>query len=55
LVNSLDHRKRELVILRFAGQLSSTEIAAVVGKTPAAVQKQLTRILAELKRHYHDA
>ncbi|MGO8948609.1 MAG: RNA polymerase sigma factor [Ktedonobacterales bacterium] len=55
MLNALDRQKRELLMLRFAGQLSSSEIAAVVGKSPAAVQKQLTRILAELKGHYHDA
>jgi RNA polymerase sigma-70 factor (ECF subfamily) len=55
ILNSLDSHKRELLMLRFAGQLSANEIAAVVGKSPAAVQKQLTRILAELKGQYHDA
>jgi RNA polymerase sigma-70 factor, ECF subfamily len=55
MLNALDRHKRELVMLRFAGQLSSSEIAAVVGKSPAAVKKQLTRILAELKGQYRDA
>jgi len=55
LFNTLERHKRELLMLRFAGQLSSSEIAAVVGKSPAAVKKQLTRILAELKGRYHDA
>jgi RNA polymerase sigma-70 factor, ECF subfamily len=53
-LNELDSRKRELLMLRFAGELSSTEIAAVVGKSPAAVQKQLTRMLQELKETIHD-
>jgi RNA polymerase sigma-70 factor, ECF subfamily len=55
LVDALPTYKRELLILRFAGQLSSSEIALVVGRSPAAVQKQLTRILLELKGRYHDA
>jgi RNA polymerase sigma-70 factor (ECF subfamily) len=55
ILNLLDRHKRGLLMLRFAGQLSANEIAAVVGKSPAAVQKQLTRILAELKGQYHDA
>jgi RNA polymerase sigma-70 factor (ECF subfamily) len=55
LVEALAPHKRELLMLRFAGQLSSTEIALVVGRSPAAVQKQLTRILLELKGHYHEA
>jgi RNA polymerase sigma-70 factor, ECF subfamily len=55
LVRALPPHKRELLLLRFVGQLSSSEIALVVGRSPAAVQKQLTRILLELKGHYHDA
>jgi RNA polymerase sigma-70 factor (ECF subfamily) len=55
LVHTLAPHKQELLLLRFAGQLSSSEIALVVGRSPAAVQKQLTRILLELKGHYHDA
>ena len=55
LVGALPPHKRELLMLRFAGQLSSTEIALVVRRSPAAVQKQLTRILLELKGHYHEA
>jgi RNA polymerase sigma-70 factor (ECF subfamily) len=53
-LNALDRQKRELLLLRFAGELSSTEIAAVVGKSPAAVQKQLTRLLQELKVYAND-
>jgi RNA polymerase sigma-70 factor, ECF subfamily len=55
LVATLDPDKRELLALRFAAQLSSSEIAAVVGKRPEAVKKQLTRILHALKERYHDA
>jgi RNA polymerase sigma-70 factor (ECF subfamily) len=52
LLAELDHGKRELLALRFAGQLSSPEIAAVVGRSPAAVKKELTRILQSLKERY---
>ena len=51
----LDQQKRELLALRFAADLSSTEIASVVGKSPAAVKKQLTRIIHMLKEQYHEA
>ncbi|HKV83129.1 MAG TPA: sigma-70 family RNA polymerase sigma factor [Ktedonobacterales bacterium] len=54
LVAALDAEKRELLALRFAARLSSPAIAAVVGKSPAAVQKQLTRILHALKEQYND-
>jgi RNA polymerase sigma-70 factor (ECF subfamily) len=53
LVSKLDAEKRELLALRFAGQLSAPEIAAVVGKNPEAVKRQLTRIVRALKEHYH--
>ena len=46
--------ERELLALRFAAGLSSPEIAQVVGKSPAAVKKQLTRLLHSLKEQYHD-
>ncbi len=55
LVARLDPEKRELLSLRFAAQLSATEIATVVGKKPQAVKKQLTRIIHTLKEHYHGA
>lgn len=45
----LDQRKRELIALRFSAGLNASEIAQVVGKSPAAVRKQLTRILQGLK------
>lgn len=53
-LSRLDQQKRELLALRFAADLSSTEIASVVGKSPAAVKKQLTRIIQILKEHYHE-
>jgi len=53
-ISRLDQQKRELLALRFAAGLSSTEIASVVGKSPAAVKKQLTRIIQTLKEQYHE-
>jgi RNA polymerase sigma-70 factor, ECF subfamily len=53
LLSGLDPAKRELLALRFAAGLSAPEIAQVVGKSPAAVQKQLTRTLHMLKEQYH--
>ncbi len=54
LLGKLDPAKRELLALRFAGGLSATEIAGVVGKRPEAVKKQLTRIVQALKEQYRD-
>jgi RNA polymerase sigma-70 factor, ECF subfamily len=49
LLHGLDERKRELIALHFSAGLPISEIARVVGKSPAAVRKQLTRILHSLK------
>jgi hypothetical protein len=46
--------KRELLALRFGSGLSAREIAPIVGKSEAAVKKQLTRTIATLKEHYRD-
>lgn len=51
LLDRLDPVKRELLALRFSAGLSSAEIALVVGKSQAAVKKQLTRVLQGLKEH----
>lgn len=50
----LDSDKRELLILRFAADLPMREIAQIVGKSEAAVRKQLTRLVNALKEHYDD-
>ncbi|MEO6889756.1 MAG: RNA polymerase sigma factor [Ktedonobacteraceae bacterium] len=55
LLLGLTPYNRELLALRFAAQLSSTEIAKVVGKSPAAVKKQLTRLLQTLKEAFYEA
>jgi RNA polymerase sigma-70 factor, ECF subfamily len=55
LLLGLTPYNRELLALRFAAQLSSTEIAKVVGKSPSAVKKQLTRLLHTLKEAFYEA
>jgi RNA polymerase sigma-70 factor, ECF subfamily len=50
----IDESKRELLAMRYAAELSMAEIAAVVGKSEAAVKKQLTRTIAKLKENYRD-
>jgi len=54
LLGQLDPSKRDLLALRFGAGLSSREIAAIVGKTPDAVKKQLSRTIAQLKESYLD-
>jgi RNA polymerase sigma-70 factor, ECF subfamily len=49
LLDQLDPFKRELLALRFSAGLSAKEIALVLGKSQAAVKKQLTRTLQALK------
>lgn len=55
LLVRLDPDQRELLALRFAGGLTALEIAALVGKSEAAVRKQVARLLQTLKGRYHDA
>ncbi len=50
LLAQLPAEKRQLLALRFAAQLSAREIASVVGRSEAGVQKQLERIIHDLKR-----
>ena len=50
-----DPGKRQLLGLRFAAGLSSREIAPVVGRSEAAVKKQITRIIQQLREQYGDA
>ena len=45
---------REVLALHFAARLTVAETAAVVGRSEAAVKKQLTRTLHTLKEQYHD-
>jgi RNA polymerase sigma-70 factor (ECF subfamily) len=55
LLAQLDKGQRELLALRFAARLSAPEIAVVVGRSPAAVKKQLTRLIQSLREQYHGA
>jgi RNA polymerase sigma-70 factor, ECF subfamily len=55
LLAQLDPAKQDMIALRFAAKLSVIEIAAAVGKSPAAVKKQLFRTLQTLKEQYYGA
>ena len=52
LLSSLNAEKRELLALRFAAGLNSIQIAALVGKKPEAVKKQINRLLQSFREHY---
>jgi RNA polymerase sigma-70 factor (ECF subfamily) len=54
LFAALDPQTRELLVLRFAARLTVAEIAGVLGKSEAATQKRLYRIIQTLKEQYHD-
>lgn len=49
LVERLPRRQREVIVLRYLGDLTSTEIAALVGATPAAVRQLQHRAIATLR------
>jgi RNA polymerase sigma-70 factor (ECF subfamily) len=53
-LRELTEVQRECTILRYASDLTVREIAAVIGKSEAATQKQLNRGLARLKEAYRD-
>lgn len=55
VVATLDSDKRELLALRFAGGLTSAEIADVVGKREGAVKRQLSRIIQGVREQYGEA
>ena len=52
LLEALPQPEQELLALRFAAQLSSAEIAAMIGKSEAATKKHLTRLLHRLQEQY---
>jgi len=54
LLSALDPQKREILALRFAAQLPVADIAAVIGKSKAATEKQLARTLHLLQEQYDD-
>jgi RNA polymerase sigma-70 factor (ECF subfamily) len=53
-LGSLDPGIRDLLLLRFLGQLTAAEIGAVIGTSPAAASKRLQRALQTLKEQYHE-
>lgn len=50
LIAPLDDDKRDLLILRFVAELTTAEIAALVGKRDGAVRVQLSRTLKSLNK-----
>jgi RNA polymerase sigma-70 factor (ECF subfamily) len=54
LLAGLDARKREILLLRFAGGLTMREVAAAVGKSEAAVKMEIGRTLRSLKEYYRE-
>jgi len=51
---ALNTESRELLTLRFAGQLTAPEIATVIGASEAATRKRLTRLLQRMKERYDE-
>ncbi len=54
LLRDCNATTREMLALRYAARLTVAETAAALGKSEAAVKKQLTRTLRTLKEQYHD-
>lgn len=54
LFSTLDPDSRELLLLRFAAQLTVKEIAATTGRSEGATRMRLIRILRSLKEQYND-
>jgi RNA polymerase sigma-70 factor (ECF subfamily) len=48
----LDRQKRDVLALRYAGDLKIREIASVTGKSEEATKKQLSRALQTLRKQY---
>lgn len=53
-VAALDVRSQELLALRFTVELTIAEIAVVIGKSEAATQKQLYRLIHRLQEQCHE-
>jgi RNA polymerase sigma-70 factor (ECF subfamily) len=53
LLRRLDTEKQELLALYRDDDLSLAEIAAILGRNPEAVRKQIARILKTLREQYH--
>ena len=54
LLDGLPNDQRELLMLRYAGGLTAREIAVVVGRTESAIQKNIERALAALRKAVED-
>lgn len=54
ILAALSPEQYELLALRFAAGLTAREIAAVVGKSEAAVKQRLARTMRDLKEHYRE-
>ena len=55
MIVDLDRLKREIILLRFVGELTMGEIAAVVGKSDSTVHRQLMSALAILKEQARES
>lgn len=53
-LQQLKQENRELLALRFAAGLSVPQIAAVVGKRPNTIKKQLSRLLRTFKEQHYE-
>jgi RNA polymerase sigma-70 factor (ECF subfamily) len=54
VLRSCNAASREMLALHFAAGLTIAETARVVGKSEAAVKKQISRTIHALKEQYHD-
>jgi RNA polymerase sigma-70 factor (ECF subfamily) len=54
VLRTLKPEAREILALHYAGRLTVAEVAAVAGKSEAAIKKQLTRTMHFLKERYRD-
>jgi RNA polymerase sigma-70 factor (ECF subfamily) len=54
VLRSCNATTREVLALHYAARLTVAETAAAVGRSEAAVKKQLSRTIRALKEKYHD-
>ncbi|MFW5943193.1 MAG: RNA polymerase sigma factor [Chloroflexota bacterium] len=53
VLDRLNEKQRELILLRYGGDLTYAEIAATVGSSEAAVKMALYRLLDQLRGTWH--
>jgi len=53
-IATLDQERQELLALRYAAGLSTTDIAPLVGKSPEAVKKTIWRTIRYLRENYSE-